>query len=75
MKFEIYPKATIPRWVKKGAWCHCLGEASDKYHIVTVDRKCCRVWLQTWGEKLDHGWESITKIYQDMSEWEKRNKK
>lgn len=59
--FEIYPKCVIPKWIKKGVKCHCLGEANDVLVIDTVGKHAAFL-CKSDGETA-HGWESFTKMY------------
>jgi hypothetical protein len=72
MKIEIYPDCPKPKWMKVGAWCHCLGEGNDKFIVDQIFNVSAT--LLTFNKKHAHGMESFSKLYQNIKELDQRKK-
>jgi hypothetical protein len=62
---NIYPDCPKPEWMAVGAWCYCLGEGRDRFTVGVICDKAAAL-INAQGE--EHGLESFTKLYQDVSE-------
>ena len=67
---DIYPKAVKPKWLKRGAWCYCLGEGDDHLRVETVGKNAAFLMKG----KYAHGWESFNKLYLSIAELNERIK-